>query len=185
MKLIRITPPASLPVTRDFAKAHSRVLGDAEDGVLDLYLAAATDHLDGPSGVVGRCFMTQTWQLELSGWMGPVGLRVEPVQSVQVFYTGADGNEAELPSASYDLDTGLGHAPTLSWIGTMPVLSDAGWPVRIVITAGQAEATPQQKVAVLMLAADLYERRESSIQGTIITANPAYDAIVTSIRRVL
>ena len=185
MKLRLITPPAELPVSLEYARAHSRVLGDAEDAMIDLYVAAATAHLDGPSGVVGRCFMTQTWQLELSGWMGPVGLRVEPVQSVQVFYIGADGSEYELPSASYDLDTGLGHAPSLSWIGNMPVLSDAGWPVRIVITAGQARATPAQQVAVLMLAADLYERREASVQGTIITANPAYDAIVSSIRRVL
>lgn len=185
MKLHLLTAPQELPVSLEFARAHSRVLGHEDDAVINLYLGAATAHLDGPTGVVGRCFMTQTWQLELSGWMGPVGLRVEPVQSVQVFYTGADGIERELPSANYDLDTGLGRAPRLSWVGTMPVLSDAFWPVRIVITAGRDQATPEQQVAVLMLAADLYERRESSIQGTIITGNPAYEAIISKLRLVL
>lgn len=183
MKLSLATPPANLPVTVEWAKAHSRALDIGEDALIELYIGSATAELDGPTGVVGRCFITQTWHLELSGWIGPVGLRVEPVQSVSVFYAGDDGQEHELPSSNYVLNTGVGMRPTLSWRGSMPLISDQPWPVRIEITAGRDEAMPDEKLAVLLRAAQLYLHREADVDGSSIAPNPAFDAIVTKLRR--
>lgn len=183
MKLTLITPPAALPVSVPTAKAQSRIPGDAEDALVELYLAAATAELDGPLGVIGRCFMTQTWRLELPSWQGPVPLRVEPVSAVEVRYLDSAGDEQVLSPASYAVDNDVGRSPRLYWRGSLPGLGDDAWPVKIDITAGHAEAQPDVKVAILLRAADLYEQREAQITGTIGAVNPAYDAIVAKLRR--
>ena len=183
MKLSLITPPATLPVDVAFAKSHSRVVGAQDDALIEAYIAAATVHLDGPTGVVGRCFITQVWQIEISGWIGPVGLRVEPVQSVKVFYTAINGDELELDPAQYDLNASVGRAASLRWLGSMPQLGDAPWPVRIEVTAGKSEADHAEKLLVLILAADLFERRESTITGTIVATNPVFEALLANMRR--
>jgi uncharacterized phiE125 gp8 family phage protein len=182
MKLSLATPPAVLPVTRDEAKLQSRILGNAEDTLIDLYIAAATAELDGPTGVVGKCFITQTWRLDLNGWVGPVGLRVEPVQAVAVYYMGADGEEHTLPTSNYVLHTGVGTSPVLQWIGSLPALGSEFWPVRVEITAGNDAAMPDQKVAILLRAADLYANREAASVGGAAVMSPAYDALVRKLR---
>ena len=185
MKLRMITPPSTLPVDVALAKQHSRILGEQEDDLVALYLSAATAELDGPTGVVGKCFMTQVWQMELVGWVGPLALRVEPVSSIEVRYVDAQGSEQVLPSSGYVLDDDVSRSPRLHWRGSMPVLGNDPWPVRIVITAGHEQADPDVQVAILLRAAQLYEHREAQITGAIVAVNPAYDAIVGKIRRKL
>lgn len=183
MKLTLITPPDSLPVSTATAKAHSRVLGDHEDSLIELYLSAATAELDGPTGVIGRCFMLQTWRLEMADWLGPVALRVEPVNSVDVRYIDAAGDEQVLDPSAWVLDDDVSRSPRLHWRGPLPALGDDPWPVRIEIEAGRAQADPDVQVAILLRAAQLYETREATVTGTIVAANPAYDALVAKLRR--
>lgn len=59
-----VTPPATLPVTLAEAKAHCRVDGDYDDVVLTSLVAAAVGHLDGWTGVLGRCIVSQTWRVQ-------------------------------------------------------------------------------------------------------------------------
>ena len=184
MKLSLITPPAVLPVTLAQAKMQSRVLGDQEDTLIETYLAAATAELDGPTGVIGKCFMTQTWRLELAGWLGPVALRVEPVASMEVRYLDAAGDEQVLSGASWLLDDDVARSPRLHWRGPLPVLGSHPWPVIIDITAGHAQAQPDVQVAILMRAAELYEQREAMTVGAVQTS-AAFDAIVSNLRRKL
>lgn len=65
---VRVTPPAEPPVSLEEAKAHLRV----DFGDDDLYVAglieAATAHLDGWSGILGRALVTQTWRQDLCGF---------------------------------------------------------------------------------------------------------------------
>lgn len=66
MSLIRTVEPAVLPLTVAEVKANSRVEHSAEDALIETYLRAATGHLDGPDGVLGRALVPQTikWVLD-------------------------------------------------------------------------------------------------------------------------
>lgn len=61
-----ITPPVAMPVTLAEAKAHCRVDVSDDDAVLPALIAGAVGHLDGWSGVLGRCIMPQTWRVAAS-----------------------------------------------------------------------------------------------------------------------
>ena len=65
--LTRIDPaPAQVFTAADF-RAHARIRTDAEDTLIDGYIAAATDYLEGEHGILGGLsLMPQTWRLDLS-----------------------------------------------------------------------------------------------------------------------
>ena len=59
---VLVTPPAETPVSRTEAKAHLRVDGTGDDDLIDGLIDAAVAHLDGYTGILGRCMVTQTWR---------------------------------------------------------------------------------------------------------------------------
>ena len=63
MALKRKTAPATQPITRDEAKAHCRIDHTDDDVLVDAYIASATSYLDGPTGILGRCIVSQVWEL--------------------------------------------------------------------------------------------------------------------------
>ena len=68
MSLILITAPGRYPVTLEETKAHLRVETDDDDAYLDSLIEMATACLDGASGLLGRCLVQQTWELQLPYW---------------------------------------------------------------------------------------------------------------------
>jgi uncharacterized phiE125 gp8 family phage protein len=81
MRLIQVTPPAVQPVT--LAEARLRLRVDTwgspplhvDDDDITAMILAATQYLDGPSGILGRALIDQTWDLKLDGfpyWGGAV-----------------------------------------------------------------------------------------------------------------
>ncbi len=62
-----ITAPTVQPVTLDEMKSHLRVLSTDEDADIETRLAGAVAHLDGWGGVLGRCIMSQTWAIDVTG----------------------------------------------------------------------------------------------------------------------
>lgn len=87
MSLILITAPSRYPVTLEETRAHLRVETDDDDAYLDSLIEMATSCLDGPSGLLGRCLVQQTWELqlpywpcEMSGWgFGPQHIYMRPI----------------------------------------------------------------------------------------------------------
>jgi len=65
---IRTTPPATLPVSLTEAKLHLRVDHDDEDLLIEGLIGAATDHLDGWTGILGRCLEEQEWRQDFDGF---------------------------------------------------------------------------------------------------------------------
>ena len=53
MRVFVVTPPEPV-VSIDEAKDHLRVDGDGEDALIEGLVAAATGHIDGPNGWLGR-----------------------------------------------------------------------------------------------------------------------------------
>lgn len=161
---VLITPPADLPVTVEECKLHGVIDSNDDDGLVETYIGAATGHLDGFRGILGRCIVTQTWQLGLQDWFSSITLPVPDVSSVSLVYDDEAGDEQSVDDAM------IRFAPVAS--GTMiymvrdfelpSFLDDALAPVRIQFTAGygNASAVPKNiKLAIMEMARQFYDDR--------------------------
>lgn len=186
-----VTPPAEMPVSLAEAKAHLRKDDADEDGLIGGLIAAAVAHLDGSTGVLGRCLIEQTWRQDLDGWPcdGAVRIPLLPVQSATVEYVVPDGTPIALPTDQFDLVTdarggSLRRPEGVTWpqIATRP---DA---VRVTFVAGygDAAAVPQAiKHAILLLVGHWFENREAVQIGQAPMELPlAVDALVRPYREV-
>lgn len=102
LKPTRTAAPAAEPITLDEAKAALRVDFPDDDDVIASYITAATEHLDGWAGVLGRCLVTQTWRFDYDGF-DDLALGLAPVQSVTVSYIDNDGATQTLSTSVYRL----------------------------------------------------------------------------------
>ncbi len=149
----------------------------AEDDILALYIEAAAQEIDTPTGWLGRSLITRTLRLSLD--QDPpriVRLPGPPVQSItQVAYTDPDGVEVVVQAAAM---AAAGYRWDLEDTGQSALLwNDApGWPatearpgrIRIDYLAGYGDDAADVPAAmrhyILALAAEMYRDREASSQ---------------------
>ena len=152
---IRLEAPAELPVTLEEAKAHLRVWHDDEDALIRSLMEAATAHLDGWSGVLRRCLVTQRWRATFDAWAPGLRLPFPDVSDVTV----AHGEDVDV-SASFvtrfdslgpwlDPVAGFGY-PALTGYGAIRVEFDAGF-------GGAADVPATLKTAILMHVRQMYD----------------------------
>lgn len=180
MALKRIVDPTVQPLTLEEVKAHLRVVDSDEDDIIALYLQAATDYVDGESGFLGRCLVTQTWRLTLDSFPTNIGdpkmaikIPLPPLQSVtNVLYDNTAGVESTVSPNDYFVDT----ESEPGWIA--PV-TGAAWPstldainaVRIEFVAGYDPTTDSPpnlaanvpfsiKGALLLIVGSMFEQRQ-------------------------
>lgn len=192
MGLKLITAPANDPVSLDEAKAHLRVDFTDDDILIEAFIEAATDYVDGPKGFLGRALIQQTWDLYLHEFPHPmfgryhgrhhfrrssyIEVPLPPLISVGgVFYLDSSGVEQEMDDTLYRVDPS-------SEPGRISLAMGASWPqpqhvdssVRIRFTAGYVDATNSPatdnvprtiKSAILMHIGDLYANRETMVSG--------------------
>ena len=92
MSLTRLAPAPVAPVDLARAKAHLNVFHDDDDAVISALIDAATAHLDGPDGWLGRALEEQVWKLAADGFPdGALALPVVPVVSVDSITVDGDG----------------------------------------------------------------------------------------------
>ena len=166
MKPLRITAPAEPVVTPDAAKLQLRVDGTDEDTLIEGLIAAATAHLDGIEGVMGRCIVTQEWAQSFDRLSGDVVLPFPDVQTAAITYSDTAGDPQTVPVDDYRLHQVYGGS-------VLGLVSGAAWPqgasddreaFTVTFTAGfgNAAAVPASiKHAILMLVAHWYENREA------------------------
>lgn len=173
MPLRLITPPAEEPVTLAEAKAHLRVTHDAEDGLIELYLASARETVEDATQ---RALMPQVWELGLSRFPPPrtgVELPVAPLLEVlAIEYFTFDGSPMTLSPVAYAVSLSSGPrcmpskvfaAAAFSWPAARSRDAEA---VRIRFRAGYADAASVPaplKAATLLLLGELYDNREAVI----------------------
>lgn len=157
MTPVLITAPTSQPVTLAEAKAHCRVDGTDDDALLAGLIAAAVGHMDGWTGVLGRCIMPQTWRVSASA--GDVVLPMPDVTEAEA------GGQALAATA-----TALGPMVTLA--EDADVTFTCAMPAHLLATA---------RVAVLLLVGHLYANREAA-GASISEAPDAFDMLVSSLR---
>lgn len=163
MTLVRLTPPAVLPVTLAEAKLHFRVDFEEDDAAIEFYLRAATEHLDGRDGLLGRCLITQVWRLTLDRFTPSIVLPLPPCQSVEeVAYVDDIGNARTFTALHVE---GLGgvDGARLSPVSPWP----DGGPVTITFTAGYGDSPEDVpapiRQAILTRACQLYDTRDAII----------------------
>jgi uncharacterized phiE125 gp8 family phage protein len=170
MALTRVTAPASI-VTLAEAKAHLRVDGTDEDTLITALIAAATAHLDGADGILGRALATQTWELAADAFPddgGPIRLPLPPLRSViSVTYRDPDGVSQVMPAQDMQVDT----RSQPGWIAPVDTWPDTDDTINAVIIRfeagyGDASAVPGPiKAALLLMIGDLYRFRETATMG--------------------
>lgn len=189
---VLITPPAVLPVTAadaDGIRAHSRIDTADEDGLLDAYIAAATQYVDGPAGVLGRALITQTWRQDFR-MFGLLRLPLAPVQSItSVTYWDGDNASQTLSSDTYVLREDAAGA----YVDLAP---DQSWPaayyrpdaVSVTFVAGYGDAAtdvPEPiRQAIRMMVAHWYEHREAVTMEAAAEMPLAARALLGLYRRV-
>ena len=150
------------PVTLDECKQHAVVDFADDDVLVQSYIEAATAHLDGFGGILGRALMEQTWEVELARLERSFVLPVPAVSALSILYLDAAGVEQAI-------DTGSVHHHAVA-NGTL-VEIEAAYPLssfrsdrrpRVRFTCGYATTAdvPQAlRVAIMMLVRRFYDDR--------------------------
>lgn len=184
---VRVTAPAEMVVTLSVAKHHLRVLHTDDDAELAAMINAATTHLDGWSGILGRCLVTQGWRQDWSAFPGCRSIRLPfpDVQSVSIDYVDAAGAAQTLSAQSMHLvHDAIGSRVDLAEGFQFPATAIRPDAVRVSMTAGfgLASDVPEGlRVAILMHVASMYEHR--SREAYQYQPTMAYEMLTSPYRR--
>ena len=183
---VQTVAPTNTPVSLFVARAHLRVDGSEEDELIASLIDVAVSHLDGWSGILGRCLMTQTWRQDMGCFPPFLRLPFPNVQSVTVQYYDASNALQTVSAANYFLVNRVDGA-------AVELASTASWPshylrpdaVQITMVCGYTSVPPSIKAAILLHVAHLFVNREPVNIGNITTMLPfAYDALGSKYRMV-
>ncbi len=178
LRPVRTIAPAETPLTLSEAKTHCRVDSSDEDTLLNALISAATEHLDGFSGLLGRALITQSWRQDFDRFEACMRLPLDRVSSITSIKYFDDTNTEQTVAASvYSLHTdALG--PYIKpndgeyWPSGVHARDDAVQ-ITFVCGYGDAAAVPQPiKQAMLLMIEDWYDTRSSAIYGTTATEAP-------------
>lgn len=176
MRVFVVTPPDPV-VSLEEAKEHLRVDGPDEDDLILSYIAAATGHIDGPDGWLGRAIGIQTLEARFSLLLPAacsgqaIRLPFGPVSELEaVSYLDSQGvqQEADLNDFALYGDEVEPVAGVYPWEGGS-MQREAG---RIQYRAGYETLPPAIHAAILLMVGDLYANRETASVGTGATAIP-------------
>ena len=170
------TAPAVAPISLADAKAQTRVDHNDEDVLIQHYIDAATSLLDGPTGILGRCLVTQIWRMGIDKLTGPILLPFPDSSIDSAVFSDAVGGDLDYHIALQDqrllLRPSSGH----------------GRPVAITFTAGYgaaADVPAAIRQAMLLLVGQWYDNREAVTVGAAGSPMPmAVDALLAPYRRV-
>tara|TARA_R110002049_G_scaffold23545_10_gene83652 strand:- start:40193 stop:40765 length:573 start_codon:yes stop_codon:yes gene_type:complete len=185
---VLVAPPLASPVPTPEMKTHLRIDFADDDDHIEGLIAAATAHLDGYDGILGRCLITQTWAISLEGWPWcTFRLPFPQVSSVVLKFLDASGVEQEVDASDYQVvEMPLGTEVRFNAGFERPQLFDQNvTPVTATMVAGYggADAVPPPiKTAIMMMAAHWYEKREAASGGSEMPFG--VNALIAPYRRV-
>ncbi len=166
MHPVLVTPPASAPVEMTELLNHCRLQAGEDDEAVDGFLAAAVAYLDGWRGILGRCMITQTWDVTYQASAYRLRLPFPDVQSVVVKCRDADGIEQTIDAAQHTLSADAFGSLVYFRSGLIwPTLDhDMPDPIKVTIVAGFGAvhtAVPENlKQAIKMMVAHWLRCRE-------------------------
>lgn len=155
----RVNPPVGALVFLPDLKLHLRVDGDEDDTLIEALEQAAVSHLDGWRGLLGRCTLRQSWEVDYSA----AGLHRLPFPDA-VSVTASDG----VATLHHDSLGSLVHVDgpcTVTAVFELP-----------------ADALNAVRLIVRLLVAHWYEHREASTAEPLKDTPLAVDALLAPIR---
>jgi uncharacterized phiE125 gp8 family phage protein len=186
MTLFRTVAPDAEPVTVAELKAHLRIDGSQEDGLLGDLIRTARSEVEQATGCA---LLSQDWRLILDAW--PVGncvlLRCSPVREIlAVTVYGADGGATVLDPAQMLLDGVSRPARLLFEAPPQPEQALNG--IEIDFRAGFGEAATDVpdllKRAIVVLAGHWFEFRASfAPSDQPVSYPPGYERLVAPFRQ--
>ncbi len=178
MRVVVVTAPEPVVSTEE-AKAHLRVNHPDEDALIEAMVAAATAHIDGPEGWLGRAIGRQTLEARFDAFE-PFGqsLPCPPVISiVSVTYIDVNGVEQTLAPTAFDLfDCDI----TPAWASSWPSVRSQREAVRVRYEAGYTTLPKPLRAAILLMVSDLWSNR-----GTVSTVTASEIPLSTSVASLL
>jgi uncharacterized phiE125 gp8 family phage protein len=181
MSLRLITAPTELPLTLAEVKEHLRVQDSDEDGMIDLYISAATAYAES---FMGRALIDQIWEVVLDTFpTDDLAIKIPrpPLIAVSsVNYDDVDGFQQTLATSEYDVDTASQPGwivPATSWPATIEAINA----VRIRFRAGYVDMSDSPSVGevpndilngILLIVGTLYAVRETVIVGQTPVSMP-------------
>lgn len=158
---VRTVAPTADAITVEEVKTFIRS-ADEDDDLVEFLISAATAHLEGQYGILGRALITQTWRQDFASFTDPMRLTMPPVASISsVTYYDADNAQQTLASSVYGLFNDavspiVGLKPSQEW----PTTYSRRDAVSVTYVCGESAAPAPLKAAVMILAARWYEHRE-------------------------
>lgn len=191
MRLELVTAPQVEPITLAEAKQHLRATG-ADDALIVRLIAAARRHVEAHTR---RRLITQRWRIYFDSfgecrYFGAAGLGLvlpdmTPAVSIEsVKYIDSAGVLQTLAPAVYQLIPGLPPRLVTAYDQSWPDLRGDREGVRVEVNVGYGAAgssVPDDILAAqLLLIGHLYENREATVVGTIVTELPrSVDALLS------
>lgn len=183
---VLVTAAATTPVTSTEAKAHLRVDGSGEDALITSLVQAATDHLDGYSGILGRCMVTQTWRQDFDAFTRTMRLPLLADEIDSIKHRSAAGTLSTVSSDDYSLKADqIGSYVRFNDDYEFPTDLAQSQAVLVEFTAGygNAAAVPAPlKFAILLLIGHWYAHREAAAPGAVTELPMAVAALITPYR---
>lgn len=191
---VLVTPPATPPVSLQEVKQHLRLVSGAEtytaeDGPLQIYLDAAVALLDGWSGILGRCLVTQSWRQDFDALAKTMRLPLFAAGITSIKVRNSSGQLSTVSSDDYSLKADyLGSYVRLADDYNYPTDLAESQAILIEFTAGYgvAAAVPANiKAAILLLVGHWYANREQVVTGISAASLPfAVEALIEPFRQV-
>lgn len=192
---VLVTPPAIQPVTLTDAKLHLRVDHNDENTQIEGLIRAATEHLDGWTGILGRCLAEQVWRQDHDRFARQMLIPLGPVIAVQsITWRDPAGQLSTVPSGSYDLridepgnavirfDANYVFPANLHESRAVAITFKAGYPTNP--GSPETSTVPDPlKVAILLLVGHWYQNREAVSAGAMASLPFAVEALIAPYRR--
>lgn len=197
---VLVTPPAITPVSLAEAKLHLRVDHSDEDTLIEGLIRAATEYLDGWTGILGQCLVEQTWRQDFDALASCLPLPLGPVLSI----TSVTVDGSPIDSSAYVLRSDSGGRTYVEFDGVtvsgpVSVTYQAGYETtpEVPEVPGDGEEDPSTpavpakstvpeplKVAILLLAGHWYQNREATTEAGVNMLPFAVDALIAPYRRI-
>lgn len=166
MHPVLVSPPVNKPVDMTDLRIHCRLQEGEDDTALAGFLAAAVAYLDGWRGILGRCMITQTWDVAYQARSYRLRLPFPDVTSAVVKCRDADGVEQTIDAGQHTLSADafgslLYFRPGLIWPDLDHEMPD---PIKITVVAGfgveHTDVPDSLKEAIKMMVAHWLRCRE-------------------------
>jgi uncharacterized phiE125 gp8 family phage protein len=173
MRLVLVSGPAVEPLTAAEAKERLNIGSEVSDEVMDAYIMAARQRIDGVDGYLGRALITQTWQGRDDTFPtddnGRIYIPLPPLQTVTVSYLDSAGSPVTLvdgvdyrlvqaqrpyilPLSSWPSVTGIDGVKIEFVVGYGDAGADVPEPIRtaIALGAGQLRTMSMRNLTVTL-----------------------------------